>query len=104
MRLSHRARQDLEEIRTYTLERWGRAQWLDYYRGLVDVLEKIETHPMSGRSRDLFRKGMRSVNYGRHTIFFSPVDAAGGALVVLRILHQRRHLPALVYYDDLDGA
>jgi len=104
VKLSHRARQDLEEIRTYTLERWGRAQWLDCYRGLVGALEKIEANPMSGRGRDLFRKGMRSVNYGRHIIFFSPVDAAGGALVVLRILHQRRHLPALVYYDDLDGA
>ena len=104
MKLSHRARQDLEEIRTYTLERWGRAQWLDYYRGLVDMLEKIEASPMSGRSRDLFRKGMRSVNYGRHIIFFSTVEAAGGAPVVLRILHQRRHLPALVYYDDLDDA
>ncbi len=104
VKLSHLARQDLEDMRTYTLKRWGRAQWLDDYRGLVHALEAIETNPMSGRSRDLLRKGMRSVNYGRHIIFFSPFDAAGGAPVVLRILHQRRHLPAIVYYDDLDGA
>ena len=104
LKLSHLARQDLEDIRTYTIERWGRAQWLDYYRGLVAALEQIEANPMSGRSRDLFRKGMRSLNYGRHIIFFSPVAAAGGQPVVLRILHQRRHLPALSYYDDLDGA
>lgn len=104
LKLSHLARQDLENIRAHTLERWGRTQWLDYYRGLVAVLEKIEADPMLGCRRDLFRKGMRSVNYGRHIIFFSPVDAAGGEPVVLRILHQRRHLPAMVYYDDLDGA
>jgi len=104
LKLTRLARQDLEDIRTYTLEQWGRAQWLDYYRGLVRTFERIEANPMSGRSRDLFRKGMRSVNYGRHIIFFSPVDAAGGEPVVLRILHQRRHLPAMVYYDDLDGA
>ena len=104
LKLSHLARQDLEDIRAYTVERWGRAQWLDYYRGLVEALEKIEANPLSGRSRDLFRKGMRSVNYGRHIIFFSSIDAAGGEPVVLRILHQRRHLPAMVYYDDLDGA
>ena len=104
LKLSHLARQDLEDIRTYTLERWGRAKWLDYYRGLVATLETIEVNPMSGRSRDLFRKGMRSVNCDRHIIFFSPVDAADGAPVVVRILHQRRHLPAMVYYDDLDGA
>lgn len=103
LKLTDLARQDLEDIRTYTVERWGREQWLSYYRGLVRAFEQIETQPMSGRSRELFRKGMRSVNYGRHIIFFAPVAAAGGAPVVLRILHQRRYLPALVYYDDLDG-
>lgn len=104
LKLTDLARQDLEDIRSYTVERWGRAQWLTYYRGLVRAFEQIEAQPMSGRSRDLFRKGMRSVTYGRHIIFFSPVAAAGGDTVVLRILHQRRHLPALAYYDDLDGA
>ena len=104
LKLSHLAQQDLEDIRAYTVERWGRAKWLDYYRGLVTALEQIKANPMSGRSRDLFRKGMRSVNYARHIIFFSPVDAADGQPVVLRILHQRRHLPAMVYYDDLNGA
>jgi len=103
LKLTDLARQDLEDIRTYTVQRWGREQWLSYYRGLVRAFEQIETQPMSGRGRELFRKGMRSVNYGRHIIFFSPVAAAGGVPVVLRILHQRRYLPALAYYDDLDG-
>jgi hypothetical protein len=31
------------------------------------------------------------------------LEAAKGAPVVLRIVHQKRHLPALVYYDDLDA-
>jgi len=104
LKLTHLARQDLDDIRSYTVERWGRAQWLTYYRGLVHTFEQIAVNPMAGRNRDLFRKGMRSISYGRHIIFFSPIDAAGGELVILRILHQRRHLPAMVYYDDLDGA
>ena len=103
VRLTHLARQDLEDIRSYTVKQWGRGQWLDYYRGLADAFDRIAANPMIGQRRDLFRKGMRSLNYGRHIIFFSPVEAAGGAPVVLRILHQRRHLAALVYYDDLDG-
>jgi len=45
VKLSHLARHDLEDIRSYTLERWGRAQWFDYYRGLVAALEKIEANP-----------------------------------------------------------
>lgn len=103
VKLTDLARQDLEDIRTHTVERWGREQWLSYYWGMVRTFDQIATQPMSGRSRDLFRKGMRSVNYGRHIIFFAPVAAAGGSPVVLRILHQRRHLSALAYYDDLDG-
>lgn len=102
IRLSALARQDLEEVRRYTIRQWGREQWLRYYRGLVSVFEQIEQSPQAGRSRDLFMPGMRSVSYGKHIIFYVPAKAAGGAVVVLRILHQRRHLPALVYYEDIE--
>ena len=51
----------------------------------------------------LFAAGLRSVNCGRHVIFFARVAAAGDAPVILRILHQRRHTPALVYFEDLEG-
>jgi toxin ParE1/3/4 len=36
-------------------------------------------------------------------IFYKRLDAADGAAVILRIVHQRRNMPALVYYEDLDG-
>ncbi len=60
-------------------------------------------NPDGGRDRCLFAAGMRSVNYGRHVIFFARIAAAGGDPVILRIVHQRRHMPALVYFEDLDG-
>jgi toxin ParE1/3/4 len=103
IRLADLARRDLDEVRAYTVERWGEAQWLRYYRGLVATFERIEADPMTGRARDLFRPGMRSVTYERHVVFFAPIAAAGGAPVVLRILHGRRNLAALAYYEDLDG-
>lgn len=102
IRLTDLARQDLEEVRRYTVERWGREQWLRYYRGLVAAFERIEQAPQSGRPRDLFRPGMRSISYGKHIIFYAPIKAAGGAVVVLRVLHQRRHLAALSYYEDIE--
>lgn len=102
IRLSGLARQDLEEVRRYTIRQWGREQWLRYYRGLVSTFEQIEQSPQAGRPRDLFVPGMRSVSYGKHIIFYLPVKAAVDAVVVLRILHQRRHLPALVYYEDIE--
>lgn len=103
IRLSGLARQDLEDIRLYTSETWGRAQWLKYYRGLVTVFERIAADPGTGRDRGIFAKGLRSLNFARHVIFFAPLKAANGAPVIVRIVHQRRHMPALIYYEDLDA-
>lgn len=101
--LSRLARADLEAIRHYTVETWGRAQWLIYYRKLVQGFEVIAQHPDAGRDRSLFVPGMRSINCEKHVIFYQRMDAAKNAPVVLRIIHQKRHLPALIYYDDLDA-
>lgn len=101
--LSRLARADLEDIRRYTVETWGRAQWLVYYRKLVESFEYVSKNPKAGRDRSLFVPGMRSLNCGKHVIFYQRLDAAKGAPVVLRIVHQKRHLPALAYYDDLDA-
>ena len=103
IRLSGQAKSDLEEIRTYTVETWGRDQWLVYYRQLVTAFERITGDPDAGRDRSLFVPGMRSFNCQRHVIFYKRLDAADGAAVILRIVHQRRNMPALVYYEDLDG-
>ena len=103
IRLSRLARRDLEEIRRYTEDTWGREQWAKYYQGLVRAFEGIIAKPDRGRDRSLFAPGMRSVNYGMHVIFFRRVKAAGNDPMILRIVHQRRNLPALVYFEDLDG-
>ena len=101
IRLSRRARRDLDDFRWYTIETWGRDQWLICYRGMVRAFEAIAADPDGGRDRSLFAAGLRSLNYGRHVIFFARVDAAGGEPVILRIVHQRRNMPALVYYEDV---
>lgn len=62
-----------------------------------------ETRKPAGTD-SLFVPGMRSLNCEKHVIFYQRLDAAKGAPVVLRIADQRRYLPALVYYDDLDVA
>ena len=103
IRLSGSARSDLEDIRDYTARTWGRDQWLVDYRHLVTAFERITEDPGVGRDRSLVLPGMRSVNCQRHVIFFKQLDAADGAPVILRIVHQRRNMPALVYYEDLDA-
>ena len=101
IRLSGLARADLEDIRDYTIRTWGRDQWLVYYRQLVTAFDRIGADPDTGRDRSLFVPDIRSVNGRRHVIFFKQLDAADGAPVILRIVHQRRNIPALVYYEDL---
>jgi len=103
IRLSRLARRDLEEIRRYTVDTWGREQRANYYQGLVRAFEGIAANPDRGRDRSLFALGIRSVNYGRHVIFFARIAAARNDPVIMRIVHQRRNLPALVYFEDLDG-
>ena len=103
IRLSRRARRNLDDIRRYTIETWGRNQWLTYYRGLVRVFDAIAADPDGGRDRSLFAPGLRSLSYGRHVIFFARIDAAAGEPVIVRIVHQRRNMPALVYFEDIGG-
>ncbi len=103
IRLSRLARRDLDDIRRYTLDTWGREQWLQYYRGMVRAFEEIMANPDNGRDRGLFGRGLRSVDYEKHVIFYARVAAADDAPVVLRIVHQRRNMPALNYFEALGG-
>lgn len=103
IRLSRQARRDLDDIRRFTVETWGREQWLTYFEGLVRTFERIAADPDGGRDRSLFAPGLRSLSYRRHLVFFARIAAAGDAPVILRIVHQRRNLPALVYFEDIGG-
>ncbi len=101
IRLSRLARRDLDDIRRYTLDAWGRDQWLKYYRGLVRAFEDIMANPDDGCDRSLFAPSLRSIDYEKHVIFFARVSAAENAPVILRIVHQRRNMPALTYFEFL---
>ena len=103
IRLSRLARRDLDDIRRFTMDTWGRDQWLKYYRGLVLAFEDIMANPDGGRDRSLFAPGLRSIDYEKHVIFFARVSAAENAPVILRIVHQRRNMPALTYFESLGG-
>ena len=100
-KLTRTARRDLDDIRTYTLARWGQDQWLRYFVGLSAAFERIAKDPQTGRQRDKLHKGLRSLTFEQHVIFFNPIRHAGGAIVVVRIVHQRRNMTALSFTDDL---
>jgi toxin ParE1/3/4 len=99
-KLTRTARNDLDDIRKFTVARWGRDQWLRYFAGLSAALGRIAIDPQTGRERDMLHKGLRSLTFEQHVIFFNPIRHAGGAVIVVRILHQRRNFDALSFGDD----
>ncbi len=102
-RLSLPALRDIEEIRAFTVERWGREQWLRYFTGMTAAFDRIADDPTCGRQRDLIREGMRSLACQRHLIFFEPPLASDDRVAILRIVHERRNFAALSYHDDLES-
>ena len=103
IRLTWLARRDLEDIRRFTVETWGPDQWNRYFTGLMAAFQRVTIDNKCGRPRDTLRPNMRSLSYQQHLIFFEPIAHAGGETVVLRIVHQRRDLSALSYFDGLNG-
>ena len=102
IRLTPQARNDLEDIRSFTIEAWGQDQWHRYFTGIVEMFERIAVQKMCGRPQDALRPRMRSLDYQKHLIFFEPITHAGGETVVLRIIHQRRDIAALTFHNDLE--
>ena len=103
IRLTRQARSDLGDIREFTIQTWGQDQWHRYFAGIVAMFERVTVEQKCGRPRDALRPRMRSLDYQKHLIFFEPITHAGGAVVILRIVHQRRDIAALSYHDDSDA-
>jgi toxin ParE1/3/4 len=95
--LTAAAAADLENIRAYTEEHWGEAQWLAYFGDILTAFERIAAFPNSGRRRDAFVPGLRSVPCREHVIFYLP--DVNGAVVVQRVLHAAQSAEALRWAD-----
>ncbi len=102
-RLSHQALSDLEEIRAFTVERWGREQWIRYFNGISEAFDRIAADPSCGRPRYQLRARLRSLPFGKHLIFFETPAEPGGRVVIYRVVHERRNFAALSYRDDLES-
>lgn len=100
-RLTAAALGDLENIRTFTVETWGRARWLDYFAGMEAVFARLGADPRAGRPVEDLAPGLRLVVYRSHAIFFH--ENRRGEVVVLRVLHQKRDVEALRWAEVMKG-
>lgn len=85
--LSLEADNDLDEIFDYTVEQFGIEQAIKYLSGFEQLFENLGNHPKSGRSRNEIRKGLRSISYISHTVFYRIME---DHLRIVRILHASR--------------
>ena len=79
------AENDLVEIGTYTLARWGTTQTEKYLNQLEDCCRMIAQNPRVGRPWRETPLRIRRLEQGKHVIFYQQQDAG---IFIARILHQ----------------
>ena len=90
LRLTPMAEQDLEAVADYiALDNPGRA--LSFVRALREHCGRIMRNPLGYRLRAELGENIRSCAHGHYVIFF---EASADEVLVLRILHGARDLPA----------
>lgn len=94
LRLSRRARRDLDEIWEYVFLNSSSDAIADRQLELIgDGLRLLIRWPRIGRARDELQLGMRSLTVGDYLIFHR---IARGHVMILRVLHGRRDLARLM--------
>jgi toxin ParE1/3/4 len=87
--LAPRARNDLRDIESYTLQEWGELQWEANEATLWQALESLGDNPYLGRARDDLRLGARALIVRQYVIVYLIND---DMVMVARILHRSRDL------------
>ena len=96
VRLTARARQDLENIILHTERTWGTEQGEAYASALARTLDVLSDYPKFGRRRDDLFPDCRSIQVEQHVIYYHQPQAA--EIEVLRVLRRRQDASAMI--DD----
>ena len=86
-RLTNQAEKDLEEIWSYTYQKWSVDQADRYYNLIIDEIEFIASNPLTGKPVDYIKEGYRSSKIKSHLIFYRKQEDE--KILVVRILHER---------------
>jgi toxin ParE1/3/4 len=87
-RLTIDARQDLIDIRHFTLKQWGKKQSEHYIQGLIKIFELIAKMPAMGKMyEEKLYKETRYFQYKSHTVYYT---LSKRKIILLAALHQSR--------------
>jgi toxin ParE1/3/4 len=98
---SRKAKADLLNIGTYTLESWGTAQAERYLDGLEQCAKMLAANPLLGRPCNWIRSGLYRFEKGRHVLFYRRLK---DGIFILRILHQSMLPEHQTFEDDAPEA
>lgn len=88
--LSQAADNDLQEIYDYTEATFGSSQAIEYLKGIEALFYTLCANTHAGRMRNEIRKGVRSISYVSHIVFYRVVDRN---IRIVRVLHASRDIP-----------
>lgn len=92
-RFTPEARDDLQGIVDYTVERWGKKQAHDYLNGLEELAARLAENPGLGANRDQLIDGLISFPYVSHRLYYVAHDHG---ITIIRVLYKKmeaeRHL------------
>jgi len=91
------ARNDLREIWRYFLGVASRDVADGLLRDIRFAAEKVRQRPLAWRARDDVMPGLRSILVHPYVIFYRVKE---GTVEIVRVLHQRRNLPAIFSKPD----
>ncbi len=86
-RLSTKAEEDLSEIYTFGILRFGYAQGQKYMLSLEQSILKLAQSPFLGKESNFLYPGLREFEFKSHMIFYL-IQEEG--ILIVRILHQSR--------------
>lgn len=93
LRLSVRARQDLEDIWLHSARTWSAAQADRYVHALADTFDLICHTPELARAYPQFVPPVRIHSHGSHLIVYRP---EAGTILIDRVLHARQNWRAIL--------
>jgi toxin ParE1/3/4 len=86
-RFTNEAVKDLEEIWSYTKQKWSLEQADRYYNLIIDEIEFVSSNPLLGISITYIKEGYRSTKVKSHLVFYKQHE--DDTILIVRILHQR---------------
>lgn len=90
VRVQQAASHRLDDIYSYTRERWSEAQADRYVTGLFDAFARIETHGVTSRPIPVeFGVEGFVFRYERHLVYWRRLS--NGDIGIVTVLHERMH-------------